>query len=109
MMQQNQAIKIAKEIKQIAQTLYGDELADVVLYGSYARNEAWEESDLDLMVVFKTPHQYHTEIKKIIPLTFPIQLENDIFISFLLTDVEKFSSTPLPIYNNIKREGIFIA
>ena len=108
MMQQNEAIKIAKEIKQIAQILYGDELADVVLYGSYARNEAWEESDLDIFVLLKKPHRIIPEIHKLQERSSKIQLDNLLCISFLVSDVEKFSSTPLPIYNNIKKEGIRI-
>ncbi|MEY4877212.1 MAG: hypothetical protein RL708_2361 [Bacteroidota bacterium] len=108
MIPQEKAISIAKEVKQIAQKIYGDELTDVVLYGSYARNEAWEESDLDLMVLFKMPHNASKEISKMQTESSKLQLDNLIYISFLISDENKFSSVPLPIYYNIKKEGIKI-
>lgn len=43
---------IVREFKSALQTLYGERLHGVVLYGSYARGDYDEESDIDLMVLF---------------------------------------------------------
>jgi predicted nucleotidyltransferase len=102
------AITIAKEVKQIAKSIYGDELLDLIMYGSYARNEAWEESDLDLFLLFKTPQLASQIIHKMHYQTSTIQNEKLIYLSFMISDEMKFSNTPLPIYHNIKNEGIRI-
>ncbi len=42
---------LVREFKASLQQLYGDRLRDVVLYGSYARGDYDDESDIDLMVI----------------------------------------------------------
>ncbi|MFN0014530.1 MAG: nucleotidyltransferase domain-containing protein [Saprospiraceae bacterium] len=44
---------IAQAVKAELQRLYGDRLAKVILYGSYARGDFHEESDIDFLVVLK--------------------------------------------------------
>lgn len=44
---------ILDRFKQSAKEIYGDRLVKILLYGSYARGEQHEESDIDLMVVLK--------------------------------------------------------
>lgn len=39
--------QIANEYKASLRELYGDELAELILFGSYARGDYWEESDVD--------------------------------------------------------------
>ena len=43
--------KILKEIKRYLEEKYGDKIKKVILYGSYARGEATEDSDVDVLVV----------------------------------------------------------
>jgi predicted nucleotidyltransferase len=48
----NPAIEsIVRDFKVALQGLYGDRLQEVVLYGSYARGDYDEESDIDLMII----------------------------------------------------------
>lgn len=44
---------LTADFKQAMQDLYGDRLANVILYGSYARGDFYAESDVDFMVVLK--------------------------------------------------------
>jgi predicted nucleotidyltransferase len=48
--------QIANEYKANLQNLYGDELAEVIFFGSYARSDNRDESDLDFAVVLKNPN-----------------------------------------------------
>lgn len=44
---------LTAEFKQAMQELYGDRLANVILYGSYARGDFHAESDVDFRIVLK--------------------------------------------------------
>ena len=46
--------QVAKEYKESLQNLYGDELVELILFGSYARGDARPDSDVDLLVVANT-------------------------------------------------------
>ena len=47
----NQLSEILGEIAAESKTLFGSNLGSVILFGSYARGEATEESDIDIMVL----------------------------------------------------------
>ena len=47
--------QIAEEHKSRLKSLYGDELVELVLFGSYARGEEHEESDVDFAIVLRNP------------------------------------------------------
>jgi predicted nucleotidyltransferase len=42
--------KIITEFRQALEKIYGDKLINLVLYGSQARGDATEDSDIDIMV-----------------------------------------------------------
>lgn len=44
---------IAEKCKNILKNHYGDKLAGVILYGSFARHQARPDSDIDLLVLLK--------------------------------------------------------
>ncbi len=48
--------QVANEYKASLQNLYGNELVELVLFGSYARGDYHEESDVDFTVVLRNPH-----------------------------------------------------
>ena len=49
--------------------LYGDRFRGLVLYGSYARGEAAEGSDVDLLVLLDGPVQSVRELLRMEPVT----------------------------------------
>ena len=92
-------------------SMLGNNLSKVIVYGSYARGDYCENSDVDVMVLVKLSE---SEIKKILPeiydMAYDIELENDIHISVVIKNEEQFEywSDTLPFYRNVNKEGVEI-
>ena len=43
--------KVLQELKKELKNIYGKRLKKLILYGSYARTEAWKDSDIDVVVL----------------------------------------------------------
>ncbi len=102
---------VLRELKKASQQLYGDKLNRIILYGSYARGDNTEESDIDIMIVLNCDAE---EIKRLRHMTAEmvsdISLEQEVFLSVLLRDRKHFEDNLdfLPFYQNITREGIAV-
>lgn len=100
---------VLKEVKDASKQLYGNKLNRIILYGSYARGDNTEESDIDIMIVLNCDTD---EIKRLRGLTAEmasnISLEREVFLSVLLRDKKHFEDSLdfLPFYQNIAKEGI---
>ena len=51
--------------KQVLERYYGAQFQGLVLYGSYARNQETNESDLDLLVLLSQPFDSFQELRRI--------------------------------------------
>jgi len=100
---------IAKAVKEQLQLLYGDRLAKVILYGSYARGDFHEESDIDFLVVLKDEEiKVGREIFFMSDVLFNISLDNNIIISKHPTTLQRLNTSQFLFYKNVRREGIEI-
>lgn len=63
--------------------LYGDRFRGLLLYGSYARGEATEGSDVDLLVLLDGPVQAVRELLRMEPVTWPHALQSGFALSTL--------------------------
>ena len=96
---------IAKEAKNIL----GDSLERVILYGSYARRDSNNESDVDVLLLTNLPacnlRLYRTKINR---LASRLSLNYDTLVSVTLKDTETFYryQNDIPFYSNVMREGV---
>lgn len=88
--------------------VYGDNLVDVILYGSYARGEQEEGSDIDLFILLREINDFWKEVHKIADIAFEISKNFDykVFISAIPETIDEFQNKVTPLFLNIKREGI---
>ena len=100
------------DVVKAAKTVFGDKLNDVILFGSYARGDFDEESDVDIMLTVDCSTNELPGLKKNLYRDISeISLRNDIEISVCVTSApiyQKHKST-YPFYENIEAEGIKIA
>lgn len=87
---------------------YGKRLKGVILYGSVARNQAEETSDIDLLVLLAPPFDYFKELRHIVDILYPVQLEAEMMISAKPVLFSDYQSGSLALYRNAAREGIAV-
>ncbi|MDD3369650.1 MAG: nucleotidyltransferase domain-containing protein [Lachnospiraceae bacterium] len=89
--------------------IYGTHLAMVLLYGSYARGDFNEESDIDIMILVDLQDGEIKEYaEKLSELTFEMNLQNDIMLMPMVKNIEHFEYwvRSYPFYGNVKSEGV---
>jgi uncharacterized protein len=101
--------QIANEFKANLEGLYGNELAELILFGSFARGENREDSDLDFAIVLRNPNtRPFSEIVKTSAIGSRLSVKYGIMISSLPTTLEKKETSMQGIYQEIRKEGIII-
>jgi len=100
--------KLLVEVKKRLKEIYGDNLKDVILYGSYARGDFSQGSDIDLIILLGEMEQRMAERKKYFDAIWELELKYDMVISILPFKEEEYKTRRLPIILNAKREGISI-
>ena len=91
--------------------IFKDKLNNVILYGSYARNENTSESDIDIMVlVNETEDKIREYEDSITDIMVDLSLEYEVVISIYTQNVQDYEKQlkVLPFLMNIHKEGIII-
>ena len=91
--------------------LLGADLSKVIVYGSYARGDYRENSDVDVMILTKLSDEEIKKIDtKIYDMAYDIELEKGIHISVIIKNEEHFKywENTLSFYRNVKEEGVLI-
>ena len=103
--------EISQKVLQAAQDTLGEQLERVILYGSYARGDYDNESDIDFFILADVPQEeagnWRNEIHKRLPY---IDLDYDIIVSVKVTSSTLFYEykDTLPFYMNVIKEGVVL-
>ena len=103
---------ITSKVVLAAKESLGDKLDRVILYGSYARGDFDDESDIDIMVLADIPLESRgSERDKIRMLLGYIDLDNDVVLSLNVTDCTTFYQYVdiLPFYTNVENDGVILS
>ena len=89
--------------------IYGNILVSVILYGSTARGDDTDESDIDVAVILK-PGESRKMFEALTDDMVDLELACDKLVSIVRIDSEKFNewSDVMPFYRNIKKDGIVL-
>ena len=108
----NEAIAILEEAFARSRELFGDSLKSGYLYGSYARGDYDEESDVDiLLTVDRDNDAIRAYNKSIAKIDSDLSLTHNVTVSVTLKPLEQFNrfAEISPFYRNVIREGILYA
>ena len=100
--------EVVRKCKAALESHYGSRLKGLLLYGSVARNQADSMSDIDLLVLLSKPFDYFSELRQVIDVLYPIQLESEQLISAKPVPPDEFERGSIQLYRNAKREGILV-
>jgi uncharacterized protein len=84
---------------------FGPRLTRLVLFGSRARGEGHEESDLDVLVLVEAVTA--EERRRVLDRAFELELETGLALSPLVRDAATFSSTTM-LAREIARDGVAV-
>lgn len=89
--------------------IYGINLKSVILYGSYARGDYSNNSDVDIMILVDLEDEDIVKTReKVSYYTYDFNMNNDTDIIPLVKNKKHFDywRDSYPFYNNIQREGV---
>ena len=95
----------SREMKRIL----GENLKKVILYGSYARGDFRENSDIDIMVLTTLTDAEIEKIEaQIYDVAFDFLMDHGVDISVVIKNENQFNYWlgALPFYDNVQREGV---
>ncbi len=98
-----------KEYTSELKNIYKDSLDKVILYGSYARGDYTEESDVDIMILLRISDMEIKDYRELLSeLTYNFNTSYDIDIKPIAKSKDEFTKwvNVYPFYANIEREGV---
>lgn len=102
------ADRFVEQVRKLLKT----KLSRIILYGSYARGDFKDNSDIDLMILVRdmSENEIRNVEEKLCDIAFDIELEKTIHISAVVKDAIQFETWKdvLPFYSNVSREGVEI-
>ena len=102
---------LLEQYTEILKEIYGKHLKAVILYGSYARGDYDNQSDIDIAAIVKGSRlDLQNKLKAVWDISADIGLENDVVVSPTVIPYDEFEEykEKLPYYRNIAREGMQI-
>ena len=78
----------------------------IILYGSWARDDPTEESDIDLAVVLEGKIIPGKEIDQMIDIITEINLKYGVLIAVYPVSDEDYRTVNSPLLINVRREGV---
>ena len=106
--------KVIGEFVKGVNEILGKRVKKIILYGSYARGDYNESSDIDLMILTDLTDDEIVKYRKdIIYLAYDIECDHDfdITLSPLLKNIDRFNYwlEGLPFYRNVQKEGVVLS
>jgi predicted nucleotidyltransferase len=99
-------------LRQYANSLknvYGAHLKSVILYGSYARGDYRDDSDVDIMILLDLSDMEIKQFRhQLSELTYDFNMDHDIDIKPIAKNKDHFEKwlEVYPFYKNVNQEGV---
>jgi predicted nucleotidyltransferase len=95
-----------KELRDYLEKIYGERLRGIYLYGSYARGDFHQDSDVDVLIALEGEVKPGQEIDRISDGVADICLEHNVLIATFPVPEEWLRVRKSPLFENVRREGV---
>jgi uncharacterized protein len=100
--------EILAEFRHGLERIYGPRLAELVLFGSRARDDSVTDSDIDVMVVLHGQVNPLQEARRISRFRGDLCLRHDAVISCVYLSLDEAQAGDSPLLQNIRAEGVAV-
>ena len=98
--------ELLADLKIGLRSVYGERLKGLYMYGSYARGDQDEESDLDILVVLDQFDSYAREVARTGQLASDLSLKYGITVSTVFMREAQWLQGDTPFLSNVREEAI---
>lgn len=108
----NQLENVLSVVSSQAKDLFREKLDSVILFGSYARGDYDNESDIDIMILADISDvDVNIFTRQLYEKIFQYEIQNDCVLSLCIVPQDRFHKfkSILPFYRNVDKEGVKIA
>jgi len=100
--------RLVDQVKAFLYERYGEGIKRVILYGSYARGEATEDSDVDVLVLVDQSLSLREVRDSLNDLLYDMLLDEGELVSVVVLTEDHFEKRNLPFMLNVRKEGITV-
>lgn len=97
---------LLRTLKSQLQTLWGDRLVHLILFGSQVRGDARPDSDIDVAIVLKDFRDLGVELQLVGQPICDLCLQYDVVIAPIFLDESFFLNNNGMLMRNIRQEGL---
>ena len=108
-MSTSDAVSIVREVYNECRKIFPNGVHDAYLYGSYARGDFDNESDVDILLTIDADGMEISKRRKdLAEITSNLSLKHDVTVSVTAKPLQQFRqySAVMPFYKNVLREGV---
>jgi len=98
--------QVLAELKRQLAALYGERLKGVYLFGSHARGDADDESDVDILIVLDRVDHYSREISQTSEVISELSLKYGISLSRFFASETQWRDDPTNFLLNVREEAV---
>lgn len=100
---------VIKELKSALVAHFGDDIKDVILFGSRAKGTSHKNSDYDVLIILNTDYDWEYRYR-ITSVVYDLELKYDIFIDKKIISTKELFRTikgKEPLFQDAMQEGIY--
>jgi uncharacterized protein len=87
------------------QQLYGDQAPQLLVYGSYARGDEDNTSDIDVLLLYSQAIKPGQEIQRLSSLLAELNIRYQVLISLLPIPEAEYHQSQNPFWQNVRHDG----
>ena len=102
---------LLEEYREAVKQILGNRLSRMILYGSYARGDYRQDSDMDIMILIEAqPEEISGYADKIYDITYDFEMQYGIEINPSVQSIRTYEQwkNVYPFFMNVEKDGVAV-